>query len=63
MTKEIVWTISYGKAGMVLRTKNMRCDEEDKEITTPSVALILSMKRLSDKYCKRGYSVLFDLDC
>lgn len=62
MTKEIVWTISYGDHCMMLKTRT-KVDEEDQEVKIPSVALILAMKRLSSKYCNRGFAVLFDVDC
>ena len=62
MSKEIVWTISYGDHCMVLKTR-MKVDKEDECVEIPSVALILAMKRLSSKYCNRGFAVLFDVDC
>ena len=48
---------------MVLSTSNSKCDEKDRYREIPSVALILLMRELSDKYCNRGFAVLFDVDC
>lgn len=59
---EIVWTISYGNHCMLLKTRT-KVDREDQIVEIPSVALILAMKRLSNKYCNKGFAVLFDVDC
>ena len=63
MNKEIVWTISYGDHCLVMETRNKECDEKDRKIEVRSMLLVLFMKRLSMKYCNRGYAVLFDVDC
>lgn len=47
---------------MLLKTR-AKVDKEDQEVEVTSVALILAMKRLSHKYCNKGFAVLFDIDC
>lgn len=61
--KVVVWTISYGDHCIVLSTRRkVDIDEADRKVEIPSVALILAMKRLSKKYCNKGFAVLFDME-
>lgn len=48
---------------MVLKTRRkVDIDEDDREVKVPSIALILVMRKLSKKYCNRGFAVLFDVE-
>lgn len=60
--KEIVWSVCLGDHCLLLKTKT-KVDKEDQEVEIPSAFLIIAMNRLSEKYCNKGFAVLFDIDC
>lgn len=63
MSKEVIWTISYGDHCMVLETRRRDgIDEKDWMIETPLTRLHLALKKLSEKYCNKGFAVLFDVE-
>lgn len=63
MSNELIWTIKKEGHNVVLKTRRKQdIDEKDRKIKIASFAVDVAMKRLSQKYCNKGFEVLFDIE-
>lgn len=59
---EIVYTISRIPFIVNIRTANSTVDDIDREVISTESCLWMKMATLTEKYNKKGYAVLFEVD-